>query len=1247
MLKLLNAARQVQPPVTQYSNLKIERALDYDDRVLSFSITASCRPEELKEENYLQTEDAEYVIKGMDYSSDNSNATVTAQLNIDELEGTYFDTFNTTEQTLKNAIDLALAGTGWSCTCALTKKRTLKLTNKYTWDIIKQAIKTYRVEVIIDSLNKKLTFVEQRGSDKGVYFTDQLNLKKVGKKSDTNTFYTRIIPVGKDGLTIESVNGGKKYLENYQYSTKVKTYYWKDERYTNAQSLMEDAAAKLEDLSEPYASYTADIIDLANAGEDKYDILAYEVGDTVTLIDSTGNIKEKQRIAKTVEYPDNPENNTCELANIVLTFEEYTQKYDDTSDTVDNITTDDGTVDGDTVDSLDANKLVNVEAVIATTATIKSLTATDVDISGKLSAVSARVGTLETTSLTATEADIKYAKIDLTNINAGAIKTAMIDTGAIGTAQIADASITDGKIVNITASKLTAGDIDCAKINVINMNCANLTVGTLNGQQIANGAIDTSKLSDSLASTISTASSNASTALANAGIAQNTANSATTIANGKNKTYYATSAPTSGLVSGDLWFDTGNGYKMYRYDGSSWVPASFGSSAIASGGVAFSNIASAAVTSITDTVVIGGRNLLRNSSFFSATFAYWYAFANITYGFGTDGIYKYIKFSSTVAGNLDCRIYQTPFSDGVNNHIVGRTYTLSFYAKSDSATCKMHAWGGYVSNPFTVTNTWARYTVTYTPTSTGSLSFWVDNANNVLYLSDIKLEFGTKATDWTMAPEDIDNAISTASIANWCYNNNLTYINGAKLYTGTVAATAIVANSITSSQIASSTIIAGNIASGAITTDKLYANAVTADKIAANTITAAQIAAGTITATQIATNAITTDKLFVGLGANLYTTGYDTMEQIVNSNIGSVDNATYGCYATMTTLNPYYGSKCLMLVNSAFDADTGIYLNGGSNHGSIPVIVESSYIITCYMRASVASTAFIEARYGTTAPSYSNSQRSSDLSIGTSWARYTFRTTAISSYLSLYIGLKSNVSLYIDAIQIESDPSGIKPPGEFKPAGTTVIDGGKIVTQSITSAQIAAKTITANQIAANTITSAEISVTKLSAISADMGTITAGTIQSSNYVANTSGLKIDFNAATIDSKVFKLTSTSGTIAGFALASDMLYSTSFGTNGIALCTSDFLEGIVFMAGENVANYSSAPFKIYKDGSMSAGSGNFTVDKNGITHANNEFYVHTSRWGTCGVACTPTTQNIYISCSGSAIQFYLNGDLIKTI
>ncbi|QFG12850.1 minor tail protein [Arthrobacter phage Mimi] len=56
--------------------------------------------------------------------------------------------------------------------------------------------------------------------------------------------------------------------------------------------------------------------------------------------------------------------------------------------------------------------------------------------------------------------------------------------------------------------------------------------------------------------------------------AQGTANSALTTANGKTKTYFQASSPAlTGNVTGDIWFDTDDGNKVYVWNGSSWASA--------------------------------------------------------------------------------------------------------------------------------------------------------------------------------------------------------------------------------------------------------------------------------------------------------------------------------------------------------------------------------------------------------------------------------------------------------------------------------------------------------------------------------------------------------------------------------------------------------------------------------------------------------------------------------------------------
>jgi len=57
----------------------------------------------------------------------------------------------------------------------------------------------------------------------------------------------------------------------------------------------------------------------------------------------------------------------------------------------------------------------------------------------------------------------------------------------------------------------------------------------------------------------------------------NDASNAVAIADGKILSFYQSTAPTAGMNDGDLWIDTDDGNRMYRYDGASWVDIQDGS----------------------------------------------------------------------------------------------------------------------------------------------------------------------------------------------------------------------------------------------------------------------------------------------------------------------------------------------------------------------------------------------------------------------------------------------------------------------------------------------------------------------------------------------------------------------------------------------------------------------------------------------------------------------------------------------
>ena len=460
MLKIFNQSHEAVGYIKKCRDCKIESVLSTAEKTLSFTYLGKAG--KIDYEYYIQTSDDEYVVKAIRITSD-GYPEYTATLNTEELEAKTWETFLAKDSSLRDTANLALVGTGWRVAeCTVDKKRSVGLQNVTSKVVLQKLCTVFMCEMQVDSKAKTVSFREKFGEDKGVYFLQGLNLRQLTLSGDTYDFYTRIIPVGKDNLKITSVNNGKEYIDNFQYSKKIIPYIWQDTSYEDAATLMEDATEKLKDLSIPKKSYTVDVRDLAYRSAE-YGILEYNLGDTITLIDRKNGIRDKQRITKITEYPENPDKNTCDIANTRETFDEIQSRLKEAVSIIEAAKNLDGSINGNAVDKVTTDQILGfkdgVESGIQSSGTISG-------IYGKIEATTAEIGTIRSTYLQVTEADIKYATIDLANIKNGSIKTAMIDVGAVNTAQIADGSITDAKIVELTANKITAGTLSVERLEI-------------------------------------------------------------------------------------------------------------------------------------------------------------------------------------------------------------------------------------------------------------------------------------------------------------------------------------------------------------------------------------------------------------------------------------------------------------------------------------------------------------------------------------------------------------------------------------------------------------------------------------------------------------------------------------------------------------------------------------------------------------------------------------------------------------
>ncbi len=167
-----------------------------------------------------------------------------------------------------------------------------------------------------------------------------------------------------------------------------------------------------------------------------------------------------------------------------------------------------------------------------------------------------------------------------------------------------------------------------------------------------------------------------------------------------------------------------------------------------------------------DNLTIGGRNLLRYSGLEKTPLN------NIVYGRKPENVPVGVEegYQGAKAVKL---VFTTPGKPSVSE-VMWRTWeertdhnrvepvVLRFWAKADKDNTRM--WtalgyhGGKIARP-TISSEWKEYTVNFMPDGPWALWCIGLDAPGTVWVARPKLEYGTKPTDWTPAPEDVDNSI--------------------------------------------------------------------------------------------------------------------------------------------------------------------------------------------------------------------------------------------------------------------------------------------------------------------------------------------------------------------------------------------------------------------------------------------------------------------------------------------------------
>jgi phage minor structural protein len=816
--------------LTNYKEYNLEREINSED-TLSFQYPSNDFDNRLLEQEcYIRTKENEYIIKEVNYEDDDWVSYV-CKINIEDIKGQNVDHFEVDSESCTDAVNLALSGTGWTVgACDVSRIRPVSKSKCTAYDVLQEIQSAYDCEISYDSINKKAYIYNEMGNDRGAYFAEQLNLKSLEVQGNSYDYVTMLVPIGKDGLDITSVNNGKNYVENYQYSSKKLIGYWEDNRYTDPSALMEDAAIQLEYLSKPLKSYKVDLVDLAKAIDaenyDTYKLIDYSLGDAVTILSKEKNVKEKQRIVKMTIYPDEPERNEVELSNKSPSLEYLQIKFEDTSDTVDSITTSDGMIDGSKVDSIDWDKIDHIHVKIAD---VENLSATIANI-GTLTATKANITDLDTTNatiknlqsdkanvgdLTASNARISTLEVGAESVNtllAGNLSASNMQAGFItaNSGLIANGAIASAQIINLDVSKLNAGNISTDKF-VVTSDSGNLKIQSnvmkvwdTTGKERVSLGLNGTDYNLLVRGSDGTTVLFGTTGVTNAGITAGAVDDSKVSSNANiqgskldiDSVFSSMNGSSSSLKATKVNLDDQGQTLQVAFTNLSNTVTSTSNTVSSQGtslsvvqGQINSKIWQQDITTAVNNIQIGGRNYIPDSGFELGTASVYYTNTSHINPVGNNSLLALGLAGVTGTDRYaELRFTRPP---------VG-TYIMSFDIKADSSGQTLFGQpiiqefgnsyrgfgGSSVSNP--IPTTWTRYSfVVIIPTdcTTTQLRFIMrpnTNVNNgTVYYDNLKLEAGNKATDWTPAPEDTQLQITTINSNYSSLNQTVNSISSA------------------------------------------------------------------------------------------------------------------------------------------------------------------------------------------------------------------------------------------------------------------------------------------------------------------------------------------------------------------------------------------------------------------------------------------------------------------------------------
>lgn len=323
MLKLYDKQMSFIKTIADYTDLEIVEELEHGYKTAHFRL-----PYEVglvQEEQKIEIDDYVYVVKEVNME-DNDLYEVYCKPYFSKLLKKHIDSLSGYAFTLSSCLNEVLDETDWTYKFEqdISGVYTVQLERMTALDAIQALKQLYNVDLAFDTKNKVIRVWNSRGEYKETFFFNETNLRQCRVQSNTYDLITRLIPIGKDGATINLVNGAM-WVEDYTYTDEVITGYWVNTSVDNADDLLKLAQDKIQIYSKPQTTYKINVTALHSS---------LSVGDSIRIIDEIKGVDRVERIAKIVFYPNKQEESYIECGNPLVSFDDIYKSFKEAQEIV-------------------------------------------------------------------------------------------------------------------------------------------------------------------------------------------------------------------------------------------------------------------------------------------------------------------------------------------------------------------------------------------------------------------------------------------------------------------------------------------------------------------------------------------------------------------------------------------------------------------------------------------------------------------------------------------------------------------------------------------------------------------------------------------------------------------------------------------------------------------------------------------------------------------------------------------------